>query len=191
MFNFNALDSNVKLIDSNTHTQAYALVIWVKNCFLILEQSVNESTWTWERIRKSGMDKFTIMTDFIITEHIKNHLACLKQNVLGRIYDAYFSPDISMYIVRLLRSILSRIYGRNHFLTPKISRIPGSAWQIIMGSGFDDCVYWHFFLQLQSITTAHISNFWTTSVLRMPHEESVTKFGLISALSNSRIHCLL
>jgi hypothetical protein len=65
------------------------------------------------------------MMDFIITERKKGHLACLKQKAVGWIYDAYFSPNVSMYIFWLLRNMLSRIYGHNHFMTRKCHEFQG------------------------------------------------------------------
>jgi hypothetical protein len=42
-----------------------------------------------------------------------------------------------------------------------IATYDGFAWLIIMGSGFDDWIYWQFCLQLQSVITAH--NQWLST----------------------------
>jgi hypothetical protein len=60
----------------------------------------------------------------------------------------------------------------------------GLAWRIIMCSGFDDWVYWHFFKITVSCKSSTLNYFWTTCVWRISH--CSLNLGLIS--TTPRIH---
>jgi hypothetical protein len=61
-----------------------------------------------------------------------------------------------------------------------LSRIRGLAWRIIMGSGFDDWIYWHFF----TITAHTLNSFW------IPYAELLRRIShkFLTDLYYFRIH---
>jgi hypothetical protein len=99
----------------------------------------------------------------------------------------YGSPDISfLYAFNIFMPVWGLLYLAVYKLLRMLSATScnifffkyvtckGLAWLIMMGTGFDDWIYWTSLLQLQLIITAHtLNSFWTTSVLRMLYEESL------------------
>jgi hypothetical protein len=68
------------------------------------------------------------------------------------------------------------------FLQAKSNNVTYSwfAWRIIMGSGFDDWVYWHFFTIKVIYNSSHIQLILSGVCLANLYEDSLTNLGLIS-----------
>jgi hypothetical protein len=56
-----------------------------------------------------------------------------------------------------------------------LSRIKGLAWLIIMGSGFDDWVYWHFFIITVDYNSSHIEHILNDVCLTNLYEYSLSE----------------
>jgi hypothetical protein len=62
---------------------------------------------------------------------------------------------------------------------------------MIMGSGFDDWIYWRFFTITVDYNSSHNELLLNNISLMNLSEESLTNLSLLSTLSNSRMHCPL
>jgi hypothetical protein len=119
---------------------------------------------------------------FILGEEYELRNSCRRYRETETLYHAIISIAISLSICCFCSvSGIMYIYIYIYIyvcVCVCVVTYSGFAWLIIMGSGFDDWIYWHFFTITVNCNSSHIELFWMHCVSYLTY----------AAWRNSRIH---